>query len=80
MPHDGLEASGLVGRSHPPNDRRATVVELTAKGRRAFHEMQAGYQRWASDVLDGFDGRELEVSLQVLGELRTNLEKVRAQR
>jgi hypothetical protein len=31
-------------------------------------------------VLDGFAGRELEASLQVLGEVRTNLEKVRAQR
>jgi len=39
-----------------------------------------GCQRWANDVLDGFAERELEVSLQVLGELRTNLEKVRAQR
>jgi len=42
--------------------------------------MQVGYQRWANDLLDGFDGRELEVSLRVLAELHTNLEKVRAQR
>ncbi len=69
-----------MARTHPPNDRRATAVELTAKGRRACHEMQEGYQRWANDLLDGFDGRELEVSLRVLAELHTNLEKVRAQR
>jgi DNA-binding MarR family transcriptional regulator len=77
---DGLEASGLVARTHQPHDRRVTVVGLTAKGRRACHEMQVGYQRWANDLLDGFDGAELEVSRQVLIELRTNLEKLRTQR
>lgn len=77
---DGLEASGLVARTHQPSDRRATVVGLTARGRRAVQEMQVGYQRWANDLLDGFDGVELDVSLQVLTELRINLEKLRSQR
>jgi DNA-binding MarR family transcriptional regulator len=34
---DRIEESGLVRRLPDPEDRRGVLVELTAKGRRAYH-------------------------------------------
>jgi DNA-binding MarR family transcriptional regulator len=49
---DGLEAEGLVRRAAHPTDRRATVVELTARGLKVadkllgpFHEQMVGLFR-----------------------------------
>ena len=39
---DRLEKAGLVARSPDPNDRRGTLIELTAKGRELIDERHAG--------------------------------------
>lgn len=38
---DDLEAKGLVRRSPDPHDRRATLIELTAEGRRLGEQIRS---------------------------------------
>jgi DNA-binding MarR family transcriptional regulator len=75
---DGLEAGGLVRRCEHPRDRRATVVELTASGRRTCREMREGHARLSEELLGGFSERELDVSLRVVRAVRSAMEGRRA--
>jgi DNA-binding MarR family transcriptional regulator len=45
---DALQAAGFVDRNPHPEDRRATLVTLTALGRRAAAAMQADRERLAN--------------------------------
>ena len=59
---DELEAEGLVQRLPHPSDRRATLIELTAKGRDKISEGYAEYVAATSElfeVLSQEDQREL---------------------
>ena len=62
---DSLEADGLVRRCEHPTDRRATVVELTADGRRTFRELREGHRRLAEDLLGALSERDLAAGLRV---------------
>ena len=75
---DGLEAGGLVRRCEHPRDRRATVVELTASGRRTCREMSEGHARLSEELLGGFSERELDASLRVVRAVRSAMEGRRA--
>jgi DNA-binding MarR family transcriptional regulator len=74
---DGLDRTGFVQRSTRPTDRRATVVALTAKGRRICADMRCRYARWADDVLGDAAPRDLDATLRILGQVRAVLEKDR---
>ena len=41
---DGLDALGLVRRVEHPSDRRATVIELTARGTRTGRDMMSSHR------------------------------------
>jgi DNA-binding MarR family transcriptional regulator len=77
---DGLETLALITRTAHPSDRRATVVELTETGRQTCVDMRASYLRFAADLLGDCSHRDLAATLRVLGEVRTGLEKERAER
>lgn len=57
---DLLEADGLAAYEENPGHRRAKLVVLTPKGRRALHAIQGAQRVWA-DALGGAIG---EVELQ----------------
>src|SRR4051794_34565523 len=46
-----LEAAGHIRRSPSPNDRRATVVELTDSGRRLVTQVQGLWRTLAEDTV-----------------------------
>jgi DNA-binding MarR family transcriptional regulator len=71
---DGLDRTGYVQRSSRPTDRRATVVGLTLKGRRACADMRSRYNRWADNVLGDASPRDLDAALRILARVRADLE------
>jgi DNA-binding MarR family transcriptional regulator len=68
---DGLEEEGLVRRRPHPSDRRATVIELTGKGRRTVDAMYGEHREAVAELfgdLSTEDQRELLRLLGLLGE------------
>ena len=50
-----LDDAGLVIRRPSPTDRRATLVELSDKGRALLPELKAAWRRLAEQTVAGFD-------------------------
>lgn len=57
---DGLVDDGLAVRAPDAQDRRASIVRLTQKGRDAFGEVARTHEGWIDDLLGGLDGAQLE--------------------
>ena len=65
-----LESAGHVRRVADPNDRRALLVELTAKGRWAWERADAAVRAHYDEILTGIDRDALEaLVVQVLDRL-----------
>ena len=56
-----LEGHGLVTRSPDPEDRRASLVRLTADGEELVAEALAGRGRWFAGMLPDWTEEEAEV-------------------
>jgi DNA-binding MarR family transcriptional regulator len=67
---DRLEAADLCRRASHPTDARATLVEITAKGRRVFDR---AVERLNQDVFGtvGLSGDELDQLVALIGKIRT---------
>ena len=70
---DELEADGMVQREASPEDRRAWIVRLTPKGRRAFEAMAAEHEQWILDMFAGLDAKTVQQLYTHLGALRVQL-------
>jgi DNA-binding MarR family transcriptional regulator len=70
---DELEHENLVERRPDPADRRAWLVRLTPKGRRAFETMAAEHEHWIIELLGGLEPRDLQQLHTLLGALRLRL-------
>lgn len=46
-----LEADGLISRRPHPNDRRSSLIELTAGGRDRLHEERTRREDWLADAI-----------------------------
>lgn len=68
---DRLEAADLCRRTSHPTDARATLVEITAKGRRVFDR---AVERLNEDVFGtvGLSKDELDQLVGLIGKIRTN--------
>src|ERR1700736_5588490 len=55
---DGLLGEGLISRTVAPGGRRASIVRLTAAGRRAFAEMARRHEGWIVEMFGGLDESE----------------------
>ncbi len=68
---DRLEAADLCRRVDHPTDARATLVEITAKGRRTFDR---AVERLNEDVFAtvGLSGDELDQLVRLIGKIRTS--------
>lgn len=69
-----LERDGLVSFASNPHHKRAQLVVLTAKGKRAFKSAMDLQAPWANDLADGVSVRDLEIVHRVTLVLRKKLE------
>lgn len=72
---DALQEGGFVDRNPHPTDRRATLVSITAKGRRAANAMARDHHEFAARLFEVGTEPDLTgfstVLTQVLGQLQT---------
>ena len=69
-----LEDAGLVIRRPSPTDRRATLVELSDKGRVLLPELKAAWCRLAEQTVAGFTSIPLGQLTDVLADLAASLD------
>jgi DNA-binding MarR family transcriptional regulator len=65
-----LEADGYVSARPAAEDKRSSVVALTATGRAHFSEMAAAHHDWIHSAFAGLDKSELAELFEMLGKLR----------
>lgn len=70
---DQLVAEGWVARVPDPVDKRATLLRLTALGRKRFADMAAEHEGWIMQMFSGFDREEEQTLFELLGRLRVHL-------
>lgn len=66
-----LVKEGLVTREGLPQDRRATLIKLTAGGRKAFARMAQEHEQWVVGLFGGLGDKEHRQLHGLLGELKT---------
>lgn len=69
-----LEAAGLVTRRPSATDRRATIVELSDKGRALLPELEAAWCRLAEQTTAGLGSTSLDRLADVLADLAASLD------
>jgi DNA-binding MarR family transcriptional regulator len=69
-----LHREGLVAFETNPHHRRAQLVVLTEKGRRAFDAAMALQAPWANGVSEGLSVKDLQTVHRVVTALRKKLE------
>jgi DNA-binding MarR family transcriptional regulator len=70
---DELEREGVVSRTASPDDRRAWIVSLTAKGRRSFEAMASEHEQWILEMFSGLDMKTVKQLHSQLGQLRVHV-------
>ena len=63
----------LAIREASPGDRRAWIVRLTPKGRRAFDAMARQHEQWILELFAGLDAKTVQQLYTQLGALRVQL-------
>lgn len=69
-----LHREGLIRHEANPHHRRAHLVVLTSKGRRAFDDAMQLQAPWINRIADGVSVKELETMKRIIGALREKLE------
>jgi DNA-binding MarR family transcriptional regulator len=69
-----LEAAGLVVRKPSPTDRRATIVELSDRGRALLPELRAAWRRLAEQTVAGLSSTSSGQLTDVLADLAASLD------
>ena len=70
---DQLLAEGLITRAVAPDDRRASIVKLSAAGRRAFAEMARRHEEWIVATFAGLNEAERSQLYALLAKLKRHL-------
>lgn len=68
-----LAAEGMVERSAALDDRRASLVRLTERGRETFHAMAIEHERWIVEMTGGLSAPERSRLHALLGGLKTSV-------
>jgi DNA-binding MarR family transcriptional regulator len=76
---DQLLAEGLITRSVAPGDRRASIVKLSAAGRRAFAEMARRHEEWIVEMFGGLAESERNQLYALLAKLKRHLNAVESE-
>jgi DNA-binding MarR family transcriptional regulator len=72
---DQLVNEGLVERCDMPDDRRAYLVRLTAKGTAAFAAMARSHEAWVIEVFGMLSDRDRQALHQLLGRVKIHLKE-----
>jgi len=75
---DGLEREGLVARHPDPDDRRATFVGLSPKGRALLDEMLPPHFARVSALMHDLTPDERTTLIQLMGKVRSGVSRVKA--
>jgi DNA-binding MarR family transcriptional regulator len=73
-----LARDGLVRMRTAPEDRRSSIVRLTAKGRADFAGLAAAHHDWIDALVAGMDAGSRENLYQALGDLKRSIAKGQA--
>ncbi|HEY0393526.1 MAG TPA: MarR family transcriptional regulator [Candidatus Elarobacter sp.] len=68
-----LLAEGLITRAVAPGDRRASIVKLSAAGRRTFSEMARRHEQWIVAMFAGLAETERTQLFALLAKLKRHL-------
>ena len=71
---DRLVADGLVERSGLKDDRRASIVRLTKKGRDTFAAMAQANARWIDELIGGVSHDDARTVSAILASFRSSWE------
>ena len=64
-----LEQAGFIFQNLNPRDRRAHILELTAKGREAFDLSHALFFQWDREILSGLEPEDRQILFSLLERL-----------
>ena len=73
---DRLERKDLVVRKESPEDRRATLVFLTQKGRELVGEVQGSFVKVSDKLVLGITQEEQEMVRKVLDRISANINRI----
>jgi DNA-binding MarR family transcriptional regulator len=73
----GLDAEGYLRRSADPGDGRASIVALTAKGRRAYESYRRATDEIIAETFSGWTARDLTTLAGLLDRVATDFASVR---
>lgn len=73
---DAMEKTGFVKRTDHPSDRRATIVALTTKGRKAGSRMKAEKLAFAEMIFGELDASELQRFVSTLDHVIGRLDQL----
>jgi len=72
---DRLVEQGLISRRPSPQDRRAQIVSLTARGRRFFRGMARANGDWIGDVFADLSRDDIEALMRLLAKTKASARK-----
>ncbi len=68
-----LAAEGLVEKHGDEADGRATMVRLTAEGRRQFRIMAVAHEAWVAELFSGLTTTQQAQLFELLGHLKQSI-------
>ena len=68
-----MEQDGLVERRQHPEDRRSTLIGMTAAGRALFARMAPAHAQWIEQAMGGLHRGDAARLWELLGELKQSL-------
>ena len=69
-----LEAEGVLEYAPNPDHRRAQLVCLTGRGRKAIKELGRLQELWGNEIASTVRASEIQAALEVIRKLRSRLE------
>ena len=64
-----MAESGYFDWAENPNDKRAMLLKLTAKGKRVYKQLESEQAPWANDAANELSSEELDSALNVVRRL-----------
>jgi DNA-binding MarR family transcriptional regulator len=71
---DALAKDGFIRYTQNPHHRRAKLMTITPKGRKALNDVQQRHVDWANQISENLSLEELRITVTVLQQLRNKLE------